>query len=426
MNIREVEKAILSLLLNDEKCLLRGMEKLTEESFLTKDSSKIFFIFNQLFMAGSSISYLTAASKTHQGYAGYLKEISEIEADPKDLDDLINILDDAKTKRNCVSFASKILQDATDGKSGGEVLDYISDASLKLLSGPEGDIVHIGKIFKERYSEENMNKPKDRRFPSGIPGLDKIITGFRKGNLITIAGKPSSGKSELSRQICYYNALRGVPCLTFTLEETSEECLDKITALATGINHWKILNDYLDVGDKKVIKDAGIDDLPLHFMEDSAPKLAALYAKARKMKHLFGKDFIIIVDHLQILSKDTSVEEISKATKGLKLMAMKLKLPIIALSQLNRESDRREGNIPLLSDLRGSGSIEQDSNIIIFLKVDETSRPDPNKKKTTLWVIKNRGGSTGLVKTINHTPIQKFVEIKSEAPIDAEDGFVLE
>jgi replicative DNA helicase len=420
MNIKEIEKAILNLILTDEECLLKGMGELTEDSFVTKPSSKIFFIFFQLFMAGSNVSYITATSKTHAGFLDYLNEISETEADPKDFDDLIDILENAKTKKECIKFANKILQDAADDKDGKEILNYISDKSLSLMSGPESDIIHIGEIFRERYNEENMNKPKDRGFPSGIPGLDKIVTGFRKGNLITIGGATSTGKSELSRQICYYNALRGVPSLTFTLEETPEECMDKITSLATGINHWKVMNDYLDKGDKKVIKEAGIDDLPLHFMDDSTPKLAALYAKARKVKHLLAKDFLVVVDHLQLLAKDTSVEEISQTTKGLKLMAMKLKLPIIVLSQLNRESDRREGNMPLLSDLRGSGSIEQDSNIIIYLQLNEGSRPDPNKKKTLLWVLKNRGGTTGLVKTINYTPIQKFVEIKKEEYSDSD------
>jgi replicative DNA helicase len=414
VNIKEVEKAILNLILTDENCLLKGMDKLTEDSFVTKPSSKIFFIFFTLFMSGSNVSYLTATSKTHAGFLEYLNEISETEANPRDFEDLIDILEDTKTKKNCVMFANRILQDATDEVSGKDMLEYISDGSLELLSGPEGDIVDISEVFEERYSEENMKKAKDRGFQTSLPSLDKIITGFRKGSLTVICGKTSTGKSELARQICYYNAVRGIPSLTFTLEETPQECLDKITALATGLNHWKITNDYLDKGDHKVIKDSGVNDLPLLFMDDSTPSLAALFAKARKTKHLLGKDFLIIVDHLQFLSKDSTEPEISKVTKGLKLMARKLKLPIIALSQLNRDADRRDGNLPLLSDLRGSGSIEQDSNTIIYIQLEEVARPDPNKKKTLLWVLKNRGGSTGLVKTINYTPIQKFVESAKE------------
>lgn len=420
MNIKEVEKAILSLILTDENCLLKGMDKLTEESFVTKPSSKIFFIFFTLFMSGSNVSFLTATSKTHQTLTEYLEEVSETEASPRDFDDLLNILEDAKIKKECTLFADRILQDVTrTDTSGKKILDFVSDGSLELLSGKQSDITHISEVYEERFGGDKIDTPLEFvGYPSGLEGLDRIIDGFTFGSLNVIAGRTSTGKSQLSRQIAYFNAIRGVPSLTFSFEETKQQCLNKITALATGIDHFKVRHNYFDAEDKKAIKETGIGDLDLFFVDssDTKPNMSALFAKAKKIMYLKKKKFILIVDYMQKLAKDSSELEISKVSGNLKLLAMRLDVPVLALCQLNRSIDSRDGKAPMLSDLRGSGSIEQDADKVLFIQTEGEDDPFAKEKNTLIWVLKNRNGATGLVKILNHRPIQKFTERKREVP----------
>jgi replicative DNA helicase len=259
---------------------------------------------------------------------------------------------------------------------------------------------------------KSLNEDKPSGIPISIHNLQKQTNGWKNGNLIILAARPAMGKTAVALDYAYYPAKNNIPIAFFSLEMTGKELAGRLMSKESGINSQKINNNLIDTYELTKLRSDCLTfkDLPLYIDDTPALSITRLRSKALRMKREFNIKMIII-DYLQLMdgsdSKDSREQEISKISRGLKKLAKELDLPIIALSQLSRQVELRPSKKPQLSDLRDSGAIEQDADMVIFLL-----RPEYYEMKSYLYgneeidtqglmvhiVAKFRGGITGEIK----------------------------
>ncbi len=265
-----------------------------------------------------------------------------------------------------------------------------------------GDIVKrvIAKI-DELYRRQEMVTG----IPTGLIELDKLTSGLHPGDLIIVAARPSMGKSALVTTIAEYVAVeKKIPVAFFSVEMSAEQITQRLVCSIARVDAHKLRTGFIPVSDwpKLTMAAEKIDEAPLYIDDSSGISVLELRAKARRMKSRYGIE-LVIVDYLQIMRGFGRVEsrqqEISQISRSLKLLAKELNVPVIAVSQLSREVEKREDKRPRLSDLRESGSLEQDADLVLMLMREEYYYPtEENKNIAELIVAKHRNGPTGTIK----------------------------
>ena len=285
----------------------------------------------------------------------------------------------------------------------------------------EGDFIHI-----EQSVMESLNNITDRYHndgsitgvPTGHAELDDMTAGFQPGNFVIIAARPSVGKTALALDIGKNAAKAGKTVGFVSLEMPHAELTDRLIASEGMVDSYKIKTGKLAEDDwqKLMVASGVLSDLPIYIEDSNASTVAEIRSKVTKLKQEKGLDMLII-DYLQLLSgsgRENRQQEVSRISRTLKQLAGELEIPIIALSQLSRSVEQREDKRPMLSDLRESGSLEQDSDIVMFLYRDDYY--DKESKDQTIEVIisKHRNGSLGTVELAFLKEYSKFVSIKKE------------
>ncbi|MFC1632997.1 replicative DNA helicase, partial [Patescibacteria group bacterium] len=259
----------------------------------------------------------------------------------------------------------------------------------------------------ERIDELHKNKGVLRGVPTGYKDLDNLLAGFQQSNLLIIAARPSMGKTSMALDIARNVALNAnIPVGIFSLEMSKEELVDRLLASESGVDLWKLrtgklaeggnVNDFDQLGaamDKLSRSQIYIDDTP-------GANAMEIRTKARRLQAEHGLG-LVIVDYLQLMegtNRENRVQEVSEISRALKGIARELKVPVVALSQLSRAVEQRTPQIPQLSDLRESGSIEQDADVVMFIYREEIYKPEtPRKRIAEIHVKKHRNGPTGIV-----------------------------
>lgn len=334
----------------------------------------------------------------------YVKEIKE-QSSMRKLATLGEYISDAAKREQplaqIVTTAERMLTDVSGANEKREVIS-IAEAAVN-------------------YFTQLQENPKGRRgLKTGLNDLDALIGGLNKSDLIIIAARPSMGKSALAINIAAHVAKKK-SVLLFSLEMSLNQVVNRLYALASGVHATRIqYKTYSDKDAGKVV-DACDRLAKLHlFLDDTAGlSLMAMKMKARRIKKEHGLD-LIVLDYLQLMTgsgryRDNRVQEVSELSRGLKAMARELDIPIIALSQLSRSVELRGDKRPVLSDLRESGSIEQDADIVMFLYRDEYyNRDADNPNLAEIIVAKNRNGETGIKPFYFDKGTQKFTDITEE------------
>lgn len=285
--------------------------------------------------------------------------------------------------------------------------------------------VHIRDILNARYEQfAEMHESKDgdriKGVPTGFAALDLKLSGFQPSDLIIIAARPSMGKTSLALNFAQNAAIKyGKTIGIFSLEMSKEQLVDRLFASMLGVDSWKLQKGKLDDRDFQNMGPI-MDDLNKAnvFIDDSmGSSIAELRAKARRLQMEHGLDMIII-DFMQLMSTGNAgfagnrVQEISEISRALKMLGRELKIPVIALSQLSRAVESRPGNIPQLSDLRESGSIEQDADVVLMMYREDYYEEDSDRPgMTDIYIRKHRNGPTGRVELMFKREQMRFYDI---------------
>lgn len=432
----EIEEAVIGAMMLDEDCVYQGMEYLSEKSFYNRKLRPVFVAIKKLFEAKEAVDIATVAERLRRdgtleeaGGTSSLTALTQNVGSAASFEYYVKILQQKTIQRDLIDASYGILKEAFDQTCPVE--DLIRDAPQRVIRAVEGnlrsDYVPISDaVNKSLLRLQSIQGRKGLTgVPSGFPSLDAITMGWQPGNLIIIGARPSVGKTAFALNMARNAALDyGIPTAFFSLEMTDTELADRLIAGESGFPSSK-LKGKIDLNqDEWGRLEASLSTLvtaPLYIDETSALHINEFRAKAIRLHREKGIK-IVFVDYLQLMEAtlanpggSAQVQKITEISKQLKATAKELKIPIIALSQLNRNPTLRPGSNgePQLSDLKDSGSIEQDADIVIFLH-----RPgmlgfgeDPEEfYKTEILIKKNRAGELGCITTRFHGEQVRFTE----------------
>jgi replicative DNA helicase len=315
-------------------------------------------------------------------------------------------------------------------KESEDVEKILDEAEQKLFSVSQKyikqDFVSIKSILESafnRIDELHKGDHKLRGIPCGFPDLDNLLAGFQKSDLIIVAARPSIGKTSLALDLARQIAVQQkVPIGIFSLEMSSDQLIDRMLSAQSGVDLWRLRTGRLKSEDgdddfQKIGEAMGIlSEAPIFIDDAGSSNVMEMRTMARRLQseHNVG---LIIIDYLQLMEGrsggDNRVNEISEISRALKQLARELNIPIIALSQLSRAVESRSPQIPKLSDLRESGSIEQDADIVMFLYREDREKPDtPNKNIIELHIAKHRNGPVGKISLYFDERITSFKSLE--------------
>ena len=336
----------------------------------------------------------------------------------------VNLVIDAAKRRNILRIAENSKARADSGEDAPDAVldDMQQEITDVLLRGKADDIQSTQDMLMDAITwfDERAALGDDTGIASGFSDLDKLTHGYQPGDLDIIAARPSMGKTAFALN-CGVNACKkGKGMLFFSLEMTKNQLIARALAGEAGIELSRLMNPACLTNEehsKRLHYLEVMNRWNFHIDDTAGITPADMIAKARRYKARFGLD-IIIIDYLQLMSggkkSENRTQELSFITRSLKQMAKDLQVPVIALSQLSRDLERRQDKHPLLSDLRESGSIEQDADMVMFLYRDDYYNPETDKRYTELIIAKNRNGPLDTVNLFFAKPFTRFGNLKME------------
>lgn len=443
----EGERAILGGLLIDNEALPKVFTVLQPEHFYREAHRQIFHAMTELFERGEPVDWVTLTSALNRagtldavGGIAYLTELVDAVPSAANILHYTTVVKEKALLRQLIAAATEIstkcYQDQPD------IDQFLDDAEQIIFSIGESRIqpgfVHIHDLMTAGIKTvETLYERKENitGVPSGFKDLDMLTAGFQPSDLIIIAGRPSMGKTSLALNVAAYAALEsGVTTAVFSLEMSKEQIALRILCSKAKVNLKTLRTGFLDQDRdwSRLTAAAGIiSEAPLYV--DDTPALNTLEIRAKARRLYKERDLgLIIVDYLQLVrGHGGSVpreQEISEISRSLKALAKELNVPVIALSQLNRKVEDRPNKRPQLADLRESGAIEQDADVIIFIYRDEVynkSEDNPKKGEAEMIVGKQRNGPIGIVKAHFNAAYSTFMPFTPmEAPVE-DDSAVL-
>lgn len=410
----EAEKSVLGSILLDKDALIEVSGWLKPEHFYDDRHTAIYENVLELFEDGLPIDLVTISDKlkkkkllTKVGGRAYLTDLASFVPTSAHAQEYGNIVKETATRRGLISSATEITKLSYDEELA---ISNVIDRSETLIfdvaqSGIKSNFIHIKDLLKDAYERAAHAKDTDdySGISTGFRELDVLLGGFQKSDLIIVASRPSVGKTSLALDMMRHAALVEKKKIAFfSLEMSNMQIMDRLLGMQSGIPFWEIRTNKLT--EEKVVKLANtmgeLADANI-FVDDMAGQhINQVRTKARRLALEQGVD-IIFVDYLQLMhgnSRESRTLEVAEVSQGLKNLAKELDIPVVALSQLSRAIEQRQSRRPQLSDLRESGSIEQDADVVIFLDREETWNPETEKKGTAdVFVAKHRNGPTGIM-----------------------------
>ena len=423
----EAEEAVLGAMLTSKEAVSRGLEILISDHFYKDSHRRIFESMNNLFDEGEPVDAVAVINELKKrkkldasGGAYFLTGLADSVPTSANIDYYAQIVLEKASLRRLISVATDLSSDAFNDEHGLEdILDRAEQRIFSISQGRlKGKFQQLSPVLQETF--EQLDKIHQRPgsvtgVPTGLTDLDEITSGFQDGELIIVAGRPSMGKTALALTFARNAAVEHkIPVGIFSLEmSNSQLAMRLLTSEARVDSHlvrtgklpneqWKNLS--LSVGN--------LADAPIYLDDTPAMGITELRAKSRRLKA--EKDVqLIMVDYLQMMhggsGSESRQQEISQISRSLKALAKEISVPVIALSQLSRAPEARSDHRPQLSDLRESGAIEQDADVVMFLyRKWVYSRDEEDRRKAEIIVSKQRNGPTGTVPLIFVDSYAKF------------------
>ena len=345
------------------------------------------------------------------GGASYLASLIDSVPTAANIEYYARIVKEKAILRKLIQTSTEIITQSYEDR--GDVEGFLDEAERAIFEISEKRVspsfYPIREIVKQSFTTiEKLFKKKEAvtGVPSGFKELDRMTAGFQPSDLIIVAGRPSMGKTAFCLDVAEYAAIGNkIPVAIFSLEMSKEQLVIRMLCSQANVEGTRLRTGYLNESDwpKLTIAAGNLSDAPIYIDDTAALSALELRAKARRLKSEYGLG-MVIVDYLQLMRGRSRVEsrqqEISEISRSLKALAKELNIPVIAVSQLSRKTEERTGNKPQLSDLRESGAIEQDADLILFIYRDEVynrSEDNPNRGKAEVIIGKQRNGPIGKI-----------------------------
>ncbi|MBO4276220.1 replicative DNA helicase [Candidatus Saccharibacteria bacterium] len=428
------EKSLLGAIMLSDGVLPEILTILKPQDFYDERHQTIFAAMINLYDQHRPVDLLTLTSELKSlkklkdiGGAPYLTELSNFVPAASHAKAYAEIIEKASIRRRLINAGTKIADKAFE--EDANVNELIGSAEKELFEVSDkivrSDYVPMDQLLADafdRIEELHKNKGALRGLKTGFRDLDKKTAGFQKGDLIIVGARPAMGKTTFAQNLAYNIASinkKGV--LFFSMEMAANEIIDRIISDVSGVDNWKMRTGNLSDEEFSKIGDAlaEMDELPIYIDDTSSMNIMELRNKARRAVH--DHDIgIILVDYLQLIAgsgnyKDSRVMQVTEISRGLKILARELEIPVVALAQLSRNVTGRDDPRPVLSDLRESGSIEQDADLVIFLhRPDYYKMNDDNYEEThitELLIAKHRHGAVGKVELYFHPELLRFMSL---------------
>lgn len=410
------EQAVLGSMLVDKDAVVAAVEILKPEDFYREDNKEIYAAMSEIYGMGKHIDMITLqeqlklrASLERVGNISYIATLIDNVPTTTNIENYVKIVEEKATLRKLIKTANKILKlgyeqteevDTVIEQTEKEVFDVLQNRNSKGYSSIKEVLVNSFDIIESRY----QNKSKISGIESGFIDLDTKTSGLNPADLIILAARPAMGKSAFALNIANFVAMHmKTPVIIFNLEMSKEQLVNRILASESEVDSMKLRNADLTSDDwlKLGAASGKLSEIPLYIDDTPGMTSTELRAKCRKAK-LEKNIGLIIIDYLQLMESKTKSpsrqQEISEISRSLKILAKELNVPVIALSQLSRATESRTDHRPMLSDLRESGAIEQDADIVMFIHREDYYDKETEKKNVAEIIIaKNRNGDTGTI-----------------------------
>ncbi len=432
----DAEASLLGAILIDPDAIVKIADSITAADFYDPKHAHIYVAVSQLYERHSPIDVLTLADRLKSngfldtvGGAAYLTELTNYVPTAAHVEQYADIVSQKALRRRLIKAAQEISGLSYDESK--QLRELIDEAETRLFEVSQQhikqNVVSLEAILAEsfdRLDELHKDKGKIRGVPTGFKDLDSILAGLQRSDLFILAARPSMGKTALALNIAHNVAVQAKePVLLFSLEMSKEQLVDRLLAMESGVDAWALRTGNLTDADFEKIGHAmgALSEAQIFIDDTPGITVGDLRTKARREAHQRPIG-LIIVDYLQLMSGGSKfgndfnrVQEISEISRGLKGIARELNVPLMALSQLSRSVESRSPQIPQLADLRESGSIEQDADVVAFIYREDYYNPETDRKNLTdIFIKKHRNGPTGGVELYFDRERQRFRSVDTK------------
>jgi replicative DNA helicase len=411
----EAERSVLGAILIDSAAINLVAEFLKPEHFYAPEHKTVYSAMLTLFEKQQPIDVVTIQDELKKtdslkkiGGKSYLSDLINTVPTSAYIENYGQIVKSHYVKRKLIDLSSRMVEKAFDVK--GDVKKLIDEAEVEIFSLAQQhvhrDFIELKEVLAESFErlDEFMKKGSHLRgVPTGFVDLDNKLAGMQDSNLLILAARPGIGKTTFALNMALSVATKDkVPVGFFSLEMSKEELVDRLLVGQADIDAWRLKTGRLSDEDYKKLTEAmgELSEAPIYVDDTPGASILEMRTKARKLK--IEKNIkLLIVDYLQLANAgryyESRVNEVSAISQGLKNLARELKIPVLAISQLSRAVEQRGTRKPQLADLRESGAIEQDADVVMFLYLEEESEDilDQNKRLVKLYIAKHRNGPTG-------------------------------
>ncbi len=428
----EAEQAVIGSMLTDRDAVISAIEVLKEEDFYREDNKTIYEAILNLYNRSEPIDIITLKAELTSmgkfdkiGGLEYIVGLPEKVPTTANVEKYINIVKEKSELRSLIKAANEIIEEGYDptqdideimNSAEKKIFNIIQDKDQKTYSAIKDVLIDTFTELEQLYNQ----KQHITGVPTGFIDLDYRTAGLHNSDLILIAARPAMGKSAFALNIATNAAVRSnIPVVLFSLEMSKEQMVNRILCSEALVDSNKVRTGKIDDDDWIKLADTmgELSEAPIYIDDTPGISINEIRAKCRKLK--LEKDIgLVVIDYLQLVqgsSKRASAsreQEISEISRSLKILAKEINVPVIALSQLSRAPEQRPDHRPMLSDLRESGAIEQDADIVMFLYRDEYYNEDSEDKgQAEVIIAKHRSGSTGTVKLAWLGNLTKFANL---------------
>ncbi len=440
----DAEASLLGAILIDTDAIVKIADTIRADDFYEEKHRRIYEAVVSLYEKHSPIDVLTLSDQLRGtgfldivGGPGYLTELTNFVPTATHVEQYADIVSQKALRRRLIKASQDIVGFGYD--EGRSLQDLIEEAESRLFEVSnrhvKQDVTSIETILTEsfdRLDELHKDKGKIRGVPTGFRDLDNILAGLQKSDLFILAARPSMGKTALALNLAHNIGTKSdAAVLIFSLEMSKEQLVDRMLSMQSGVDAWALRTGNLSDSDFEKIGHAmgALSEAQIFIDDTPGITVSDLRTKARREAHLHPVG-LVIVDYLQLMSGSSRfggdgnrVQEISEISRGLKAIARELNVPVIALSQLSRSVESRHPQIPQLADLRESGSIEQDADVVAFIYREDYYNNETDRKNITdIFIKKHRNGPTGAVELYFDRDKQRFrtLDSKHSTPFDAQ------
>ena len=429
----EAEQAVLGAMLLSHDAVIVAMEKLQSQDFYRDVHRIIFEAMEHLHRENKDIDVITLPDELKRmkklddvGGLEYVLNLPNLVGSAANIEYYANIVAEKALARNLISTCTELTTEAYDGQKETEAL--LDDAERRILQLSDtknrGDFASVGAVVEvtlDKITKLYENKAGLTGLPTGFRDLDRMTSGLQPSDLILVAARPSMGKTAFTLNIAQNVGVRQHKTVAFfSLEMSQEQLVQRLLCQIAHIDSQKLRTGQLNSDEEWTRLTDACDKLyesPIYIDDTPGISVAEMRSKARRLKSEHGLD-LIIVDYLQLMqgrNAESRQQEISEISRSLKALARELKVPLIALSQLSRSVESRQDKRPMLSDLRESGALEQDADIVSFLyREDYYDKETENQHITEVILAKHRNGPVGSVKLYFKNEFTLFLNLDTQ------------